>query len=381
MGRRIERDVVRLKLQLETGLNETKRCRRWSMSRKSSRVLVLAAVAVFMLAGSGRRGCRAAGVNRNTLIFGHRSTLRHALTPQVLRAVAKGLSWLAKRQKANGSFGSMNSVAVSALGGLAFIAGGNLPGQGRYGRNCQKVIGYVLSQCQPTGLIADANDGAPMYGQGFATLFLAEVYGESHERSLRRKLQRAVRLIVETQNQQGGWRYQPMPMPADISVTICQVMALRAARQAGIAVPHRTILKAISFVRQLQNPDGGFSYMLGSPGSMMPRSAAGVALLFYAGVYRGKAVAAGVHYLLSVRPGTPANNQYNFFYGNYYGTQAMFLAGGKWWNAWWPAMSKTLLDRQDADGSWHGNAGFSYGTAMALIILQIPDRLLPVLQK
>ena len=242
---------MRLKLHLETDLNKTKRCRMWAMSRKSSRVLVLAAVAVFMLAGSGRHGCRAAGVNRNTLIFGHRSTLRHALTPQVLRAVAKGLHWLAKRQNANGSFGSMNSVAVSALGGLAFIAGGNLPGQGRYGSNCQRAIGYVLSKCQPTGLIAAANDGSPMYGQGFATLFLAEVYGESHERSLRRKLQRAVRLIVETQNQQGGWRYQPMPMPADISVTICQVMALRAARQAGIAVPHRTIVKAISFVRQL----------------------------------------------------------------------------------------------------------------------------------
>ncbi len=344
-------------------------------------VMALVALVAVTFAGSGGRSCRAAEANSDTMIFGHRSTLRHALTPQVLRAVDRGLHWLAKRQNANGSFGSMNSVAVSALGGLAFIAGGNLPGQGRYGRNCDRVIGYVLSQCQPTGLIAAPNDGAPMYGQGFATLFLAEVYGESHAPSLRQKLQRAVRLIVETQNQQGGWRYQPMPMPADISVTICQVMALRAARQAGIAVPRRTIRKAIAFVRQLQNADGGFSYMLGSPGSMMPRSAAGVALLFYAGVYRGKALAAGVHYLLSVRPGTPANNAYNFFYGNYYGTQAMFLAGGKWWSAWWPAMSKTLLARQNANGSWRGNAGFSYGTAMALIILQIPDRLLPILQK
>lgn len=343
--------------------------------------LPLAAMIFMVVVGTESWICRASLERHDDLVFGHPSTLRHALTPQVVRAVAKGLHWLAKRQNANGSFGSMNSVAISSLGGLAFIAGGNLPEQGRYAKICARAVRFVLSQCQPTGLIAGPNDGAPMYGQGFATLFLAEVYGESHERSLRQKLQRAVRLIVETQNKQGGWRYQPMPMPADISVTICQVMALRAARQAGIAVAHRTIKRAIAFVRQLQNADGGFSYMLGSPGSMMPRSAAGVALLFYAGVYRGKAVAAGVHYLLQVRPGTAANNQYNFFYGNYYGTQAMFLAGGKWWSAWWPAMSKTLLDRQNADGSWHGNSGFSYGTAMALIILQIPDRLLPILQK
>ena len=36
-------------------------------------------------------------------------------------------------------------------------------------------------------------------------------------------------LIVRTQNDQGGWRYQPVKYDADLSVTICQIMALRAA--------------------------------------------------------------------------------------------------------------------------------------------------------
>ena len=314
--------------------------------------------------------------------FGQRSSLRAEITPAVRQAVHKGLHWLVRHQAADGSFApGPNNVAISALGGIALLAGGNLPGQGPYARQVQRVLRYLLSQCQHSGLIATPDAPVPMYGQGFATLFLAEIDGESPAAGLQEKLQRAVRLIVQTQNNQGGWRYQPVPMDADISVTICQVMALRAAREAGIAAPRSTIQKAIRFVRELQDPDGGFSYMLNARGSAFPRSAAGVALLFYAGVYHGRAIDNGVAYLQQCLPGTQANNQGHYFYGNYYGTQAMFLAGGKYWAQWWPALCRDLLRRQQDGGSWPSSEGPAYGTAMALIILQIPDRLLPILQK
>ncbi len=339
-------------------------------------------IALLVLPTAGGPGIASAATpaGSGAVTFGQVSPIHQEETPAVRRAVHKGLRWLAKRQNPDGSF-DHGSVAITALGGLAFVAGGNLPRQGQYGNQVAKALSYILKHCQQSGLIAGPQDGSPMYGHGFATLFLAETYGESHQAALRRKLQRAVRLIVETQNTAGGWRYQPMPMDADLSVTICQVMALRAARQAGISVPRQTIKRAIHFVRQLQNPDGGFSYMLQMPGSAFPRSAAGVALLFYSGVYSGHAITNAVHYLMGCLPGTPGNNQGNFFYGNYYGTQAMFLAGGPWWGKWWPAMSSTLLKRQQDDGSWSGGPGTSYGTAMALIILQIPDRVLPILQK
>src|SRR4029077_3466038 len=81
----------------------------------------------------------------------------------------------------------------------------------------------------------------PMYGHGFGTLFLAEVSGMVHDPLLReevdRKLHAAVKLILGCQNSEGGWRYDPDGREADISVTICQIMALRAARNAGIFVP------------------------------------------------------------------------------------------------------------------------------------------------
>ena len=46
------------------------------------------------------------------------------------------------------------------------------------------------------------------HGHGYATLVLAEAYGMTMRADVREKLTKAVRLIVETQNDQGGWRYQ-----------------------------------------------------------------------------------------------------------------------------------------------------------------------------
>ena len=59
----------------------------------------------------------------------------------------------------------------------------------------------------------------------------------------------------------------------------------------------------------------------------------------------------------------------------------MFLAGDTTWKRWWPAVRDELIDKQEADGFWRGQAGEEYGTAMALSILQVPKRLLPIFQK
>ena len=71
----------------------------------------------------------------------------------------------------------------------------------------------------------------------------------------------------------------------------------------------------------------------------------------------------------------------HYFYGHYYAAQAMFLAGEAYWLKWWPAIRDELLSRQSDEGYWRGQAGQEYGTAMALIILQMPDGLLPIFQK
>src|SRR6185369_17089189 len=182
---------------------------------------------------------------------------------------------------------------------IAFMADGNLPGRGEYGEQVNKALDFVLSNSTESGLLAAETNHGPMYGHGFATLFLGEIYGMNpDDKRVRDALVRAVDLIVGTQNDEGGWRYNPVPYDADVSVTICQVMALRSARNAGIEVSKEVVDKAVEYVRKCQNPDGGFKYQLESGASGWPRSAAGVATMYYAGIYKDEALDKGLEYLV-----------------------------------------------------------------------------------
>jgi hypothetical protein len=307
------------------------------------------------------------------------------ITERQRAAVERGLAWLAKLPNVAGSNarsqGGQHQAAIVAISGLAFMQAGNLPGRGKYGKEVQNCVDFVLSACQESGLIAAEAGHGPMYDHGFATLFLAEIYGMTGEESVKEKLQKAVRLTQKTQNPEGGWRYFPVPYDADISVTITQIMALRAARDAGIKVEKEIIDNSIKYVQKCQNGDGGFMYMASQGGpSGFPRSAAGCAALYYAGVFEGDTLERGLKYVKQFQPrqGVPQQNEGHYFYGNYYAVQAMFLSGGEYWAEWFPAIRDELCDKQKPDGSWDGDVSTEYATAMALIILQMPNRYLPV---
>jgi uncharacterized protein YfaS (alpha-2-macroglobulin family) len=200
---------------------------------------------------------------------------------------------------------------------------------------------------------------------------------------LREKLAAAIDLIVRTQNDEGGWRYQPRRADADLSVTICQVMALRAARNAGLFVPNETIDRCIDYVKRSQNADGGFMYMQTQGGpSKFPRSAAGVVALYSAGIYEGDEIRKGLQYISQQLPkAEDFSRDTHAMYGHYYAAQAMWQAGGEHWNKWYPAIHDVLLKQQQADGSWMDLICAEYGTAMACIILQMPNNYLPIFQR
>lgn len=308
------------------------------------------------------------------------------LTPETRKAIDKGLEWLASRQNADGSFGSRSSYgaqsAITSLSGLAFMSAGHLPGRGKYGEHVRRAVDFICNSAQESGLLASEASQGVMYSHGFATLFLGEVYGMTGDERVKEKLQRAVRLIHRAQNEEGGWRYMPIPLDADVSVTICEVMGLRAARDAGIKVEKETIDKAIAYVRRCQNSDGGFSYMASfGGGSAFERSAAGVATLYYAGVFEGDDLKRGLDYIARFQPTQQAGRSHgHYYYGHYYAAQAMFLAGGDYWAKWYPAIRDELINnRQNPEtGAFSGEIAPEYATACALIILQMPNRYLPV---
>ncbi|HEU4752692.1 MAG TPA: prenyltransferase/squalene oxidase repeat-containing protein [Armatimonadota bacterium] len=299
-------------------------------------------------------------------------------------AVKKALKYLAETQNADGSWGDYrysSDVAIVGLCALSFMSAGHQPDRGPYGTVLRKAADYLAKNCQRTGLIyhPQASAGPPMYGHGFATLALAELYGMTRRTDLRDKLENAVALILRTQNQEGGWRYQPRVADADISVVICQIMALRAAANAGVKVPRETTARAIDYVKRCaNNPDGGFSYMAGQRGSGQARTGAGVLSLIVMGERGSEECKRGLEYLLTKPPGTRDGHT---FYALYYCTQAMYQAGGKYWQYWYPKAAEYLLSTQRADGSWYDGPGQAYATGMGVLALQVPASLLPIYQK
>ncbi len=345
------------------------------------------------------------GDDRESLPDG--SASKDMITPEAQRAIDAGLAYLDKYQNASdGSFGSGNgsfprtsyqgNVAVTSLAALAMMAGGHQPGRGKYGEVVTKALGYVLSQEDNKSGYLLSKRGAghgPMYGHGFGTLFLAEVHGMVQDEELRKRLaetlRRAVNLIEKCQNGEGSWRYHPYDRIGDVSVTICQIMALRAARNAGIKVQKSVVDKCVEYIKKCRNPDGGFNYQLQARnGSQFARSAAGVVALNCAGIYKGRDVEEGLKYLMRFKPShgfIPPEVSMHYYYGHYYAAQAMWTAGGHYWSEWYPAIREELLshpDRDPKEGCWRDRR-FSddYATAMACIILQIPNNYLPILQK
>jgi hypothetical protein len=253
------------------------------------------------------------------------------------------------------------------------MAAGSKPGAGQYGDRLTKSVDYLLRIAQPSGLIAskEPRENGPMYGHAFALGFLAECQQASPRPEVRAKMAKAVELIVSSQNRDGGWRYQPKPLDADLSVTVTQLSALLAARDGGINVPEATIRQAVAYVTKSQNEDGGFRYLIQGGTSGFARSAAAVAVLFRAAGQDGPEVRKGLDYLLKFPPAASIGQpEVFYFYGHYYAAQAISHADSQTWDRWYPAVRDGLLAQQHKDGAWPDAASVDLGTAMVCLTLQ-----------
>jgi hypothetical protein len=326
------------------------------------------------------------------------------------KSIKKGLEFLARRQDPNGAYvdgigRKVNNtylatvgphVGVTALAGMAFLSNGSTPGRGPYGRQVQGCVDFVKGCVNAQGFIT--NDNSRMYSHAFATLFLAEVYGMAPSQDVLQALRRAVRLIVTSQNEQGGWRYLPGAKDSDISITVCQVQALRAANNVGVQVPKETIDAAIRYVKRsyvgqatsIQNQPGGFWYQVYENFPLRPSrtsfalTAAGVTALYGAGEYDGHEIRGGLRFLFDPRHRPSKRDMedtFDYFYGHYYAVQAFFQAGEPYWTQWYQSVRDEIVTGQKPDGRWQDLVGANYATSMACVILQIPNRYLPIFER
>lgn len=315
---------------------------------------------------------------------------------EVDTAVARALDYIASQQESTGAWKTDSygeCTAATSLAVMAFMAAGHLPGEGPYGTQIDRGIRWVLEHQEDNGMLVHRRSHGPMYSHGISTLMLAEAAGmvnEADAADLRRALERAVKLILESQNvdkdrrHAGGWRYQVDSRDSDLSVTAWQVLALRAAKDVGCDVPAESIDYAIEYVKNCSVRDNrGFGYQPGS-GQTQTLTGTGITALEVCGVHHAPESIGGANWLLD-NPLDYGSNYY--FYGVYYTGVGMFKMGDRYAERTHERLVNLLLPRQDGNGSWespHGGErgiGRIYSTSLGVLALTIEYRYLPIYQR
>src|SRR5262245_34090222 len=343
------------------------------------------------------------------------------ITPQGEVALERGLAWLAKNQGAEGSWGS-NDLGLVSMGSLAFMSAGHAPGRGQYGRELDKALEFIISRSRPSGLLNVSDAQRDMYNHGLATFVLGQAHGMtiSKDRKLNRVLDAALKLIANTQCEDGGWDYRAQRQHTghDLSLVVMQAKALRSAVDSGLEVPPAVIELAIQSVRdhyatrggrglpesEQQKLPGQFTYSKGGGGGTIAMAAAGVVCLQEFGQYDDWRILKNMAVIEAAISETPKSRSRDGSmpfdaYTLYYVGQALYQVGGEAWRKNYPLMRDYLIDSQVVDagnpaghGAWRdhgargggrvgGKDGELYATSVACFILAIPNRYLPILQE
>jgi hypothetical protein len=331
------------------------------------------------------------------------------------RSVSKGLDWLSKAQMRDGHWeapGGAYPVAMTGMTGIALLMEGSTLRVGKYAENIRRATDWLTSHTQRNGLISplDGSGRGYMHDHGYALLFLAEVYGEEEDGDRRRSLEdlltRAVDFTGKAQTRRGGWGYTSAldgNGGDEGSVTITQVQALRACRNAGIAVPKGIIEQAQKYLKDCTTANGGVIYSLsnGGGGERPALTAAAIACAFSSGDYNSAQVKKWFQFCRRSLPGVGAGRIGHDEYTQYYWAQSVYLLGDDGWAKLFPDSASSeritwskyrkdtfdfLSHAQNSDGSWSGSGNWGqigpvYATAMALTIMQLDRATLPIYQR
>lgn len=313
-------------------------------------------------------------------------------------AVERGLAWLARHQAADGSWrfdlaecrcngacrdpGTLGSTTASTgLALLPFLGAGHTHRAGPHQETVARGIYYLLSRARSTARGSDLCEGT-MYGQGVATLALAEALGMTGDELLTAPVRDAVRFIETAQDLHGGgWRYLP-GQAGDITVTAWQLVALKSSQLAGQEAPSPTIDGVRRFLDSVQSQQGA-AYGYRTPAAKPSTSAIGLLCRLYTGWQPGdERLRRGLDQLVRGVPDPDA------IYTNFYLSQALLQSEHPAWPRWNARHRDLLVARQGRAGHEAGSWSFAdpdtapggrlAHTALAILTLEVYYRLLPI---
>jgi prenyltransferase beta subunit len=176
--------------------------------------------------------------------------------------------WLCRTQEPDGSWSTARwgghpkfEVALTALAALTLLdesmAGASDP---RRGAALGRALRWLVERQGAAGGFGPEFDGAP-YNQGLATLALAQAMRQADRPDLKPVLERAVMAIRRLQHADGGWGYAGEVRPmSNLSITLWQLEALRAAREAGVEGDGISLDRGLRWMAGMAADDGSFGY-------------------------------------------------------------------------------------------------------------------------
>ena len=200
-----------------------------------------------------------------------------------------------------------------------------------------------------------------------------------------------MRVILDAQNQKkshpahlGGWRYQPFSNDSDLSCSGWCLMALRSARLNGVRLPGDAIEKAVLYIKRNYNEQHGhFSYQGNGGGSADTLTGAAILCLELCGRHLDP-MSLKASKFLEKKYRTTLAGAGQRYYALYYTAQGLFQIGGPVWQGFSTWMYDKFVPEQRADGSWGGagnNNSDVFATAMTVLSLTVPYRMLPIYQR
>lgn len=320
-------------------------------------------------------------------------------TPETEEAVKRGLAWLKRNQRKDGSWSmrgpysdgavTENNVAATSMALLAFLGDGNTHLKGEYADTVEKGMKFLINKQGRNGFFAKgARNHEQMYAQAQASIAICELYGMSKDSWLRPRAELAIEFAEKSQSPEGGWRYNP-GVDSDTSVTGWFVMALQSARSSGLTVDEDTFANVNRFLDSAASFEGAaYGYQARSqPTAAM--TAEGILCRQYIGWQRNHPpMFSGIQALLKDSPFEMRDRDVYYWY---YATQVMHHFGGSPWREWNEVMRVELPRAQVTggreDGSWAPqqdrwgrNSGRLYTTCLSIYCLEVYYRHMPLYQ-
>ncbi len=262
---------------------------------------------------------------------------------------------------------------------------------GRYGRQLDRGLEFLLKQVQPSGVIAGR--GSNPYGHWLRTrrrhtrrLDLA--YGDMPWRPALAGcyFPFGPQLLARSQRLDGGWRCQlSREGHSDMSVTANVLWVLRTAKKAGFTVSAESIAGGVKFVEACAMPDGHFRYRTFGIHAAPSMGGTGVIALSNNGQLDHPLIAPArdkIAYEYQRYTIDDLKERRYFIFGCFYASLAMYSCGDEYWIPWFHKGAAVLADLQRTDGEFpdqHDNV--IYPTAMAAIVLQAPRAYLPIYER